>query len=575
MKRCPTCNLVETDDALRFCRGDGTTLISYSGPVGAEAGAVRFDSSPISGEIETSILRHTATTPEIHRSTGPTTALPAPPTLNPTRELTKPKRRGVVFAAAGLAVIVIAIAGYFYLSRNHKAAIESIAVMPFVNDSGNAGVEYLSDGMTETLISSLSQLPNLSVKARSSVFRYKGKATDAKTIGKELNVQAILNGRVTQRGEQLTLSLELIDAQTENVIWGEQYNRKQTDLVTLQSEIARDVSNKLRVKLSGPDEQKLAKNYTANTEAYRLYLLGRFHWNKRTVSDFRKSIEYFQQAVIADPDYALAYAGLADSHMLNSEYDGEPPNEAIPKARETALKALSLDNQLAEAHTALGLVLSDDYNFAGAEREYKRALELNPNDATPHQRYGHLLTYFGRHEEGLAEVRRALEIEPLSLIVNRSYGDLLFYARRYDESIAQLKKTLELDANWRSAYPLLASAYWMKGDYAESVEVFAKYREVQGRQQDAVLVRESFFKGGWEGFLRMRIGELRTSTTNSYGVATYHAALGEKDEAFAALNKAYENHEYGILLLKVDPRLDPLRDDPRFQVLLKRLNLPE
>jgi tetratricopeptide (TPR) repeat protein len=314
-----------------------------------------------------------------------------------------------------------------------------------------------------------------------------------------------------------------------------------------------------------------AQQNTANTETYRLYQLGRFHWNKRTVSDLRTAIEYFQKVVIADPNYAPAYAGLADSYMLLSEADGAAPGEAIPKARQAALKALSLDNESAEAHTALGLALFHDYDLAGAEREFKRALELNSQNATAHQRYGFLLACLGRHEEGLVEVRRALEIEPRALVFNRSYGINLFYARRYEESIAQLKKTQKLDAKWAPAYASLANAYWMKGDYAKSVKEFAKYREAQGRPRDAALVRESFSKARWEGFLRMRIAELRGSTTNSYGVAEYHAALGEKDEAFAALNKADENHDYGLVVIKVDPRLDSLRDDPRFQDLLRRV----
>jgi tetratricopeptide (TPR) repeat protein len=321
-----------------------------------------------------------------------------------------------------------------------------------------------------------------------------------------------------------------------------------------------------------PSQSGGVRTNTANAEAYRFYVLGRFHWNKRTLSDFRKAVEYFQQAANADPDYAPAYAGLADSYMLLSEYDGAAPQEAIPKARQAALKALSLDEKLGEAHTALGLVLFDDYDFAGAERAFKRALELNSQDATAHQRYGFFLVCSGRHKKGLAEVRQALKIEPRSLAFNRSYGTDLFYARRYDESIAQLEKTLKLDASYQpSPHASLANAYWMKGDYAESAEEFAKYREAQGRQQDAGRVRESFSRGGWEGFLRMRIAELRGSTTNSYGLAEYHAALGEKDQAFAELNKAYENHEYGLLVLKVDSRLDSLRDDRRFQDLLRRV----
>ncbi len=335
---------------------------------------------PNKDENKTQILKATASG-EINRTTTNQTLA-----SNPTKK----------YLAAGLLTLILAVGGFFgykYFSPTNKQ-IESIAVMPFVNESGNVDVEYLSDGMTETLISSLSQIPKLNVKARSSVFRYKGKETDAPTIGKELNVQAILNGRVVLRGDDLVLYLELVDTQTGNRIWGDQYNKKLTNLVSLQNEIARDVSLKLKTKLSGADEQRLAKNYTANAEAYRLYLLGRFHWSKRTESDFRKAIEYFQQAIIADPNYALAYALLADTYMMlsASQYGGEPPLEAIPKARETALKALSLDDQLAEAHTALGFILAQSYDHPGAEREYKKALELDPNDATAHQRYGYLLT---------------------------------------------------------------------------------------------------------------------------------------------------------------------------------------
>ena len=582
MKRCPQCSRVEADEALKFCRVDGATLVSDSGSVSGDAGTAKFGSAPSSSEIETRVLPH-ATSPEVSHSTAPTTVLPVPQTTDTTRDLSKTRRRGLVLAMAGLVLILIVVAGYFYFSRKNNAAIQSIAVMPFVNASGNPDAEYISDGMTETLINHLSQLPKLSVKARSSVFRYKGKEVDPQIVGKELDVQAIVNGRVVQRGDDLTLYLSLVDTRNGNQLWGEQYNRKQSDLLSLQSEIGRDVLAKLRTKLSGADEQKLAKNYTANTEAYRLYLLGRFHWNKRTNSDFRKAIEYFQQAITADPNYALAYAGLADTYMLNSEYGGELPKEAIPKARETALKALSLDQQLSEAHTALGIILWNDYDFSGAEREYKRAIELDPNDATAHQRYGLFLVEFGKFEDGLAEVQRALEIEPFSLPINRSKGDALFYARRYDESIAQLEKTVALDANWATAYRVLSFVYWAKGDHAKSVELFAKYHEVQGRQSDAALERESFSRGGWTGFLRRRIEENRDPSgsvftiANGSGfiVATCYAALGNKDDAFAALNKAYEDHENPVLLLKVYPLFDPLRDDPRFQELLKKVGFPQ
>ena len=367
MKRCPQCKRIETDDALAFCRADGTALVGDHSLPGNEAGTERLCPAPAAGEIETSILPHT-TDAAMSRATAPPLRQPT----GATRELTRPKRRALI-AGALLSAALLAVAGYFHLTRKEKAAIESIAVLPFVNESGNTDAEYLSDGMTETLIGSLSQLPNLNVKARSSVFRYKGKEMNAQTVGKELNVQAILTGRVVQRGQDLILYLELVDAQTGNQMWGEQYNRKQADLISLQSEIARDVSNKLRVKLSGADEQKLAKNYTVNPEAYQLYLKGRFHWAKRTPGDFRKAIDYFNQALITEPNYALAYTGLADSYALLAIFSGgEPPREMMPKAKDAALKALSLDNNLAEAHAALGQILHNyDYDFDAAQREYK------------------------------------------------------------------------------------------------------------------------------------------------------------------------------------------------------------
>ena len=481
--------------------------------------------------------------------------------------------------AIGLMVLLLASIGlgYWYFTGRSTKQIESIAVLPFINQSGNADNEYLSDGMTETLINSLSQLPNLAVKARSSVFSYKGKEVSPKQIGNELSVQAVLNGRIAQRGDNITLGLELVDVQTGNQIWGEQYNRKLIDLVSLQTEIARDVSDKLRLRLSGADKQKLTKNYTENAEANQLYLRGRFYSNRRTVKDIKKAIEYFQQAATRDPNYTLAYTGLADAYSVLSTYGGAPSNEVMPKAREAALKALSLDNQLAESHISLGIILNYyDYDFAGAEREFKRAIELNPNSATAHQSYAIPLSNLGRHEEALNEIRRALEIEPLSLISNRSYGIVLFYARRYDESVEQLRKTIELDANFIPAYDTLGNAYRLQGRYADSVEAYASSQEALNNSEAAALRRESFAKGGWQGFLRdMTDKPQLNNLKSSYIVATFHTELGEKDKALAALNKAYEEREFFITLLKVDPRLDPLREDPRFQELLKRVGFPQ
>jgi TolB-like protein/Tfp pilus assembly protein PilF len=489
MKRCPTCNRVESDEALKFCRVDGATLVSDSFPFTAEGETAQLGSASAANETETSVLPH-RTDANINRPTAPTTVLPAPQTQSTTRDLSKPKPRRLVLALLILMVVGISVAGYSYFSRNHTATIQSIAVMPFVNESDNQDLDYLSDGMTESLITSLSQLPNLNVKARSSVFRYKGKATDAKTIGKELNVQAILNGRVVQRGDQLTLSLELIDAQTENVIWSDRYDRRQADLVNLQSEIARDVSSKLKLKLSSVDQQKLAKTYTTDPQAYRLYLQGRFYWNKRAGKEFEKAENYFRQAVENDPNFALGYVGLADTNE----------DEDRPRKKEYIRRALELDDGLAEAHASLGYQYMMDYNWAASERELKRAMELNPNYAQAHQWNGARLMMLGKYDESLVSIRRALELDPTSAGINFYYCVLLFVSGKTDESIQQFKNLSESEAGFVWTHTWLARIYREIGNRAASVEERAKGFEVEGKPEKARLLREGFANGGWNGY---------------------------------------------------------------------------
>jgi TolB-like protein/Tfp pilus assembly protein PilF len=560
MKRCPQCSRVETDDALAFCRADGTALISDSGSFSGDAGTAKFGSGPVSTEIETSILPHTSTAPGTNRPTGPTTVLPATQTPGTTRDLSKPTRNVLALALVGLLLGVVAVAGYFYVSRNHKTAIESIAVMPFVNEGGDPELEYLSDGMTETLIRSLSQLPNVNVKARSSVFRYKGKATDAKTIGKELGVQAVLNGRVVQRGEQLSLNLELIDAQTENVIWSESYNRKQSDLISLQSEVARDVSSKLKLKLSGADAQKIEKTYTTNPEAYRLYLQGRFYWNKRAGKEFDKAENYFQQAVEKDPNFALGYVGLADTDEDRDR----------PRKKEYIRRALELDDQLAEAHASLGYQYMLDYNWAESERELKRAIALNPNYAQAHQWEGARLMMLGRYDESLASIKRALVIDPTSAGINFYYGVLLFVSGRTDDSIRQFKTLAEMEPTLPWSHRWLSRVYWRTGDYAASVEERAKSLELDGKPEDARLMRESFAKSGLNGYLKELVRQnFGQSGTLKAEVLTQ---LGEKEEVIATLVSHAEPGDFWLFLIKTDPHFDPLRDDPRFQELLKKFD---
>ena len=562
MKRCPECRRDYYDDSLLYCLDDGTALLD--GPAsGNEPPTAILHGTAVPGEA--------ATKPHIH--------LTEPHDAPPSARAAATKRFGKRLILALLLLAVILLGGFFgYRYVTQARQIESIAVMPFVNESGNPDLDYLSDGMTEALIGSLSQLPNLNVKARSTVFRYKSKETDAKTIGKELGVQAVLNGRVVQRGDQLSLSLELIDTQTENAIWSDRYDRTSSDLVSLQNEIARDISGKLRSRLSGADEQRLAKTYTTNSEAYRLYLQGRFYWNKREENDFRRAIEYFDQAIAVDPNYALAHAGLADAYALLSTFGYMPPRQGAPKALQYARQAMALDASLAEPHTTIAYVsLTYDYDLAASELEFKRAIELNPNYATAHQWYAEMLTCSGRFDEALAEFYRALEIEPLSLPINWDLSRFFYMSRKYDESLAQHKKTIELDPGFARAHRTLSELYKIKGDYANAIEERARFFDLIGQTYDAALIRTTFTKGSWLEFDRLVTSEntFLKDSNNGWVLTKAYLDLGDKDKALAELNKLYESRGSSLSWLKVEPQLDPLRDDPRFRELLMKVGFAQ
>lgn len=492
---------------------------------------------------------------------------------------------------AAAIVIVLLIAGgvglgLFLRARNtnEKSTISSIAVMPFVNTSGNQDVEYLSDGITDTLIAKLSQLPNLNVKARSSVFHYKGKDADAKTVGRELNVQAVLNGRVQQRGDALTLTLELVNTQTENVIWSEQYTRRQADLISLQSEIARDVVTKLRSKLSGADEQKLAKTYTNNPEAYRLYLKGTFYLSRRTAADMKRGLEYFQQAIDLDPNYAPAHVGVADSYSRFAVFGLIPTSEGYPRAKAAALRALEIDPTLADAHATLADVAANyDWDWATAEREYKRAIELNPNGAGGHASYGlHYLIPMRRFDEAVQELKRAQELEPLSLSINASFGAALTSARRYDEAITQLQKTVELDPNFVLTRWRLTFAYSIAGRHAEAIAEAKKGLEISNAPWSKSMLAGAYARAGdREGALKL-IEELKQVTppnNTAFMIGRAYAELGEKDQAFEWLNKAYEQKDWMLPKIHVEPWIegklwkDNIGPDPRMADLVRRMGL--
>ena len=581
MKRCPQCNRVEAEETLTFCRVDGTPLVRESGAAAGDAGTLKFGSTPATGDTETRIL---PTGETLSRPTAPTTVLDTHRASGGTPELSKPKsRRVLVIAVAAITAAAVAASAYYYLPRaENNSAIESIAVLPFVNESGNADVEYLSDGMTETLINSLSRLPKLLVKARSSVFSYKGRDVKPQQVGSELNVEAVLSGRVVQRGGDLTLYLSLVDTRAGNQLWGDQYNRKLADIVTLQGEIARDVSQKLRVKLSGADEQKLAENSTENAEAYRLYLRGRYSLNG-SHEGLRQGVEHFQRAIDLDPNFALAYAGMADAYTLlgTTFFASMTPREAMPRARAAAQRALELDSGLSEAHTSLAWVkFRFDWDWRGAEDEFKRALELNPSNAQAHHWYADYLLAMGRFDESLAENRRARELDPLSIFINWNVGRILYHARRYDESLAELRKTLEMDQNFARTHGYLSIVYLAKGMDDEALEAHLKYASLTGAIPERVVaLKDAYVSTGWKGLWRKEIewalGDSKHRRVTPYTVALLYAKIGDKDHTLEWLNKAFEERDGSTVYLNTDRRWDGIRSDPRFADLMRRVGLPQ
>ncbi len=497
--------------------------------------------------------------------------------------LAKRHKKGLSLTLGLVAVVLAASYGaYRLLLPAGGDTIDSLAVLPLVNATNDPNTEYLSDGLTESLINSLSQLPRLRVMSRSSVFRYKGKDVDPQAAAKELGVRAVLTGRLVQRGDSLSVSVELVDARDNSHLWGEQYTRTLADLVSLQDEISRAITEKLRLRLSGEDEKRLAKHSTENTEAYQFYLKGRYHWNRRTGPDIRKSVEYFQQAIDEDPTYALAYSGLADSYGLLPGYAGVPSKEAFPQAKAAAAKALQIDETLAEAHTSLAYVLEAyEWDWAGAEREFKKAIELKPNYETAHHWYAIFLANQGRPQEAMAEIQRARELDPLSLKINNNVGWILYLDRQYDRAIEQLQKTLEMDPNFVSARFDLARAYFQKKMYKESLQEWRRAHEIAGNSQQVerwTEIAQAYQRVGLRGWFQKALEQneerLKHGYVSPYVMATVYGQLGDKDRAFEWLKKAHEERDYYLSWIKVDPEVDPLRSDPRFQELLRRMNFP-
>ena len=502
------------------------------------------------------------------------------PTTNPKSKIGNPKSKWWLLALLSL---IILIGGFFgYRSFTATKQITSIAVLPFENKSSDADTDYLSDGLAESLIYRLSQIPNLKVSPTSSVFHYKGKETDPQIIAKELGVDSVLTGRIVQRGDNLTVSVNLVDTRNGKSLWGEQYERKMSELLQTQREIATEITNNLKIKLSGESEQKLAKKYTDNNEAYQLYLQGRFHFARRTKDDILKGIDYLQQAIKLDPNFALAYASIADSYNSMGKNADLPPKEVLPQAKAAGTRALEIDPTLAEAHGALADSLAlYDWNWAESEREYGKAFQLDPNVSYIHLTHG--VSYsapLGKRDEAVAELKRAVELEPLSLITNAIFGLSYLYAGQNDKALEQGKRTYDLDPNFRFGRQYLGNTYIVLGRYDEAIALAEEGLKTSPlSQEDLVIAGLAYAKSGRrrEAFQYLdRFRELaKTRYVRTVFTASIYAALGDKDKAFAELEKSFEDKDCFLPRITLDPFMDSLRDDPRFKDLMKRMNLPE
>jgi eukaryotic-like serine/threonine-protein kinase len=492
----------------------------------------------------------------------------------------RPARKNVLPYALTLVILAaVAIAGLYYFRYAKRSEIHSLAVLPFVNTNANPENEWLGDGITETTINSLSQIPDLKVMARSTVDRYKGKSLDPQKAGKDLKVDAVLTGNVSQQGNDLVIGTELVKVEDGSLIWGENYRNKISDLVTMQRTISERISDELHARLTGEQKKIISQRFDVNPEAYQLYLKGRFFWNKRDEENIKKAIGFFEQAIAKDPSYALAYVGLADSYLVKSAPFSKEVR--MEKGGAAANKALELDPSLAEAYVSLAAVKELDWNWKDAEKLYRKGIELKPNYPTAHQWLGELLVQNGQIEEGLKESHRALELDPLATIMNVSLAANLYYARRFDESIAQCKKTMELDPESFMPRERLIEVLLVKKDYTDAFSEYEKLTKIYGiyeKEKAAIeAVKEEYSKLGEEGFwkkkLEFDLENFKKGDGTYYNIAVNYSMLRETDAAFALLGKSIETHELQLDQLKVDPRMDPLRSDPRFNNLLRKVNL--
>jgi eukaryotic-like serine/threonine-protein kinase len=477
---------------------------------------------------------------------------------------------------AVLATLLAALGIWYFLLRERP--LDSLAVLPFVNVGGDQSTEYLSDGITESIINNLSQLPQLSVRSFSAVAHFKSKEVNPQVSGNELNVRAVLTGRLVRRGDEFVISAELVDVRGNRQIWGSQYTRRVDDILAIQEEISREISEKLRLQLTGAEKQRLNRRPTVDPAAFQLYLQGRYQWNKRTLEGLQQSIDYFQQAIQKDSQYALAFAGKADAYALLADFNVLPAREVLPKVKSAADKALELDDSLAEAHTSLGWARFHDLDWTGAEKEFKRAIELNASYPTAHSWYGELLMAQGRFDSAQEEMTRAYQLDPSSLVLNLALGNRFYYARQYQQAIEQFQKVLAMDPNFTPAHVYLGRAYQQKPAFPEAIAEFRKALDIsEGDTNELAALGQAYAVSHQEGEARKILGQLKERSQQTYvqpmWIAVIHLGLGEKDQAFDWMQKAYDDRSAWLVYLKVDPLFDPVRGDARFADLLRRVGL--
>jgi serine/threonine protein kinase/tetratricopeptide (TPR) repeat protein len=495
---------------------------------------------------------------------------------------TRHKKALLMTAVAVLVILAgLGYGAYRWFSPSSGSSVDSLAVLPFTNVTADPNTEYLSDGITESLIGSLSQLPNLTVRPRSSVFRYKSKDVDPQKAASELQVAAVVTGRVTQHGDSLLISAELTDTRRNRSLWSEQYDRKLSDALTVQKEIAGEIAAHLREKLTGEQKTQMVKGGTSDPAAYELYLKGRYYWDKRTPDSLAKAKEYFEQSIEKDPNYAQAYVGLAEYYHVVPQYTNTPARDARPKAKAAAKRALEIDDTQAEAHALLARDYDGDWDWAAAEKEFQRALELNPNVARTYVLYAIHLESLGKIDAVLENMRRAVALDPLNLNGLENLAEAYIYAGQYSQSIEQSKKVLEIDPTFSNAYSLLGFAHFVDGKnelWIDDWEKAATLNNDEAGLAQLKAVRQEYSRSGYRGAVR-RYAELeeeqsKRTYVDPAVIAINYAMIGEKDEAFACLEKAFAEKSSWLAYLKVDPSFAPLRSDPRYADLLHRMGLP-